>query len=84
MTNKFEFDFKTGCLSAVSYVQATCEYKCKCGNKLDITLQWPEGLTSNGEITINGVQCPACSNPVILPSGRHYLEGFQLMSDLSQ
>jgi len=84
MANKFEFNPKTGCLSAVSYVQATCEYQCKCGNKFDITLQWPEGLTSIGEVQINDVVCPKCSNPVVLPYGRHYLEGFRLMTDFLQ
>ena len=69
-----------GRLSATSYVQASLKHECECGNPMEITMQWPEGLTSSGRLNITGVQCPACGAPVVLPAARYWVEDFQLLS----
>lgn len=78
--NTFTFDPKKGTVSAVSMVRASREYECSCGHRFSFTVDWPEGLTQNGAMTINGVQCPKCSQPAVLPAARHWVENFQLLS----
>lgn len=78
-TNTFKIDGKTGAVSAVSNVRATRVVVCECGTSLTLTVDWPENLIRQGEITIGDSPCPVCSRTVVLPTGKHWVENFQLM-----
>lgn len=84
MSNTYHFSPSTGVLSAASYVQANCDYKCTCGREFQISLQWPEGLEAQGAISVTNAVCPSCSAPVIIPTGRHYLDGLELKTEIAQ
>ena len=72
------YTFDGGQLSAVSNIRVTSKYECACGASFTVQLDWPEGLTQRGAITIRDLYCPTCSAPVVLPNGRHWVEGFEL------
>lgn len=78
---KNTFVIKDGNLLAVSYVRATRSYECVCGEKLGITIDWPEGLTQQGAISVTGSTCPKCSRPVVLPRARYWVDDFRLLSE---
>lgn len=74
------FTLKDGKLSSEVYIQVTRDHQCACGRHFVITLNWPEGLSSNSKISIDNCVCPACEQPVIIPEGHHYVEDFKLLT----
>ena len=80
MTNKITFNPTTGDLTARNCVQATKDHQCDCGTKFTITLDWPENVTANSQITLNNAVCPTCRAPVVLPTASYYVENFRLLS----
>ena len=81
MAKKNTFTFKDGRITAVSMLQVTHEYECKCGQRSTLTLEWPENLVQNGTLTVGNSLCPGCQSPVVLPAAKHWVEGFRLMSE---
>lgn len=73
------FNFETGELTAKVYVQVTREHECKCGSRSTIGMEWPEGVTVNGEINIKQAKCPKCGEPIVLPKASYYVENFRLL-----
>ena len=80
MKNTFNFDPTTGDFFAVLRVQASGQYQCACGQKIDFTVEWPEGVVQTGTVTITDSRCPQCHQPVVLPFGKHWVEDFRLRS----
>ncbi|MBO1325341.1 hypothetical protein K2X14_11620 [Acetobacter sp. TBRC 12305] len=78
--NTFIYNTQTGKTSAKINVQVTADYECECGNKLEISLEWPEDLIVRGQITVNNARCPMCHSPVVLPRAEYYSEGHRLFS----
>jgi hypothetical protein len=70
---------KDGVLSAETYVQVTREHQCNCGESLTLTLNMPEGVTFNSQITVNK-DCPTCGDPIVIPRGEHYIEDYKLLT----
>jgi len=63
-----------------SLVQATYDYQCyHCGSRSELTIEWPENLTTTSEISISGVSCPCCHSPVKLRRGKYHVEDFKLI-----
>lgn len=81
MSNTFIVNLKTGKVEAKNLIQVTHRFKCECGNDLTATLEWPEGLSVNGSITIPGTKCPQCNEPGRLPTGKYRVEGYSLIND---
>jgi hypothetical protein len=65
-----KFTIKDGNLTAETYVKATRPYTCSKGTDSTLNLDWPEGLTLNGAISVNS-KCPCCDEPVAIPTGKH-------------
>lgn len=80
-TNTFTFNPQAGTISAVSNVLVSREHTCACGTNFTFTLEWPENLTQQGAISINGATCPSCQQPIHLPKGRYWAENFELRSE---
>lgn len=78
--NSFTFDGKTGSMKAVSNLQVSFEYTCECGLKSSGTMEWPEGLTTTGTVSVGAAKCPQCLQPVVLPKAEYWAEDFQLKS----
>lgn len=76
----YKVDNNTKQLSADSYVRVSREYECSCGAKFTVTTDWPEGLTVNGAVNFNNVNCNQCGEPVRLPNGHHYVENYRLLT----
>ena len=76
----YKLDPKTGDFSSDVYLQVTREYKCECGKDLVIQMEWPEGLTANGEINVKNNKCTQCGAPVKLPKASYYVENHRLLS----
>lgn len=70
---------KDGVLSAETYVQVTREYVCDCGQSLTLTLEMPEGVIFNSQLTINK-NCPVCGDQIVIPKGEHYIENYKLLT----
>lgn len=66
-------------LSTLSHIEVSHVYKCLCDAKYTITLQLPEGVEFNGQISLNA-NCPVCGRQIILPHGHHYIENGQLLT----
>ena len=57
-----KYTLKNGEFSSGTYLQVTGELACDCGKKLTVQMQWPEGLTVNGEINVINQKCPQCGD----------------------
>lgn len=80
MTNHFTLDSKAAELSTKSYVRASLDRECQCGNRFQVTMEWPENLTVNGPLSIDNACCPVCAEHVVLPEACYYVENFHLLS----
>ena len=74
-----EITLKDGALSAQTYVQASRDYTCSCGSNFTITMNLPENIIFNSQISIDK-NCPQCNIPVVIPMGKHYVEDFKLLT----
>lgn len=74
-----QITIKDGKLSASVYVQVTRDYVCSCGAQYTITMNMPEGVSYNGKIIVNA-NCPACTKPIVIPDGHHYIENYKLVT----
>ncbi|WP_339077246.1 hypothetical protein QQM41_11860 [Acetobacter sp. AC2005] len=78
--NKIVFDPKTGKLTAKVNLQVTADYICDCGLTMELTIEWPENLTTTGKVRLTDKKCPRCHEPIVLPAATHYVEGHKLLS----
>lgn len=74
-----EITLNDGVLSAQVYVQVTRNYSCTCGANFTITLNMPENVIFNSQISIDK-NCPQCNQPIVIPKGEHYVENYKLLT----
>ncbi len=72
---------KDGKLTAEVYIQCTRDHECPCGQSMTLTVNMPEDVTVNGAITVDNVHCPSCGEVVVIPTGRHYVENYRLLTE---
>lgn len=58
---------KDGILSFEDKVPVKIDYVCECGAEATITMELPENVTFNSEISISSLVCSTCGNGVKLP-----------------
>lgn len=80
--NEFKIENANGspAVSAFSSVRASCQHTCDCGQQFTLTIDWPEGLRTNGALSLTGCSCPVCQLPVNLPAAQYWVEDYQLKS----
>jgi hypothetical protein len=67
-----KISFKDGVLTADSYVKAAGEWTCAKGTTTKFTMDWPEGVVSNGTLTLGSLKCGCCGEVATYPAGKHY------------
>lgn len=72
---------ENGKISSAVNKLVTAEYVCDCGNKFEISMTFPESFSKikTDGIKIQGVKCPRCDKPAVLPKGFYSVEGFCLV-----
>jgi hypothetical protein len=68
-----KIQIKDGVITPESYVKVTGQYTCSKGTVNNLTLDWPEGVIVNGAITLKNIQCPCCAEPIVIPTGKHFV-----------
>lgn len=66
-----EITLKDGVLSSKSYVKVTRAYRCQKGSEMTLSMDWPEGVTIRGPISVTNAKCPCCGEKVEIPHGEH-------------
>jgi len=74
-----EITIKNGVVTAVEYVQCTRDHICPCGTKFTLTMNLAEGVSYNCPISVKA-NCPTCGEQVLIPSGHHYIENYELLT----
>ena len=71
-----KFTIKDGVASFEDKVPTQIDYTCECGAEATITMELPENVTFNSEITFNSLVCSKCGKDVKLPrSSYKVIEG---------
>lgn len=61
-----------GSISSKNYTETFHLHTCSSGTRCKITLQWPEDLIINGQVTVTGEKCFCCQEPIILPKAKYF------------
>ena len=71
---------KYGNVSFFALTQIQAKYHCSCGEILNLTLDWPDDTTINGELDISNATCPRCGKPVKFPKASYKAENGKLIA----
>lgn len=75
---KFTID-KNGVTTFEGKVPTQIDYECGCGSKATITVDLPEDVTFNSEITFSRLKCSDCGQGVKLPRSSYTVKDGKLV-----
>ncbi|ELP4887832.1 hypothetical protein QPB17_002810 [Vibrio cholerae] len=75
---KFTID-KNGVATFEDKVPTQIDYECSCGSKATITVELPENVTFNSEITFSQLKCSECGQGVKLPRSSYTVKDGKLV-----
>lgn len=71
---------KDGNVNFFALTQIHAKYHCGCGEILNLTLDWPDNTTVNGELNVSNITCPKCGKPVKFPKASYKAENGNLVA----